>query len=192
MHVELFQRRALSLCGDRTKTYLSGRRSQKRLPFERKEKIMEWSSRMAKSEEIRMKEEFLEQYRKSVEEEQYLLVEMQELKNDILQSGTADGMPKGSKQSDLADLLMRRDKQLEKLTSKLCTEKFKQLRIRETIGTLKDAAEKETLKNIYIYALTFDEMMEKTGKTRGTLSGLKKKALRELKVNENDLKEVLG
>ena len=144
---------------------------------------------MAKSEEIRMKEEFLEQYRKSVEEEQYLLVEMQELKNDILQSGTADGMPKGSKQSDL---LMRRDKQLEKLTSKLCTEKFKQLRIRETIGTLKDAAEKETLKNIYIYALTFDEMMEKTGKTRGTLSGLKKKALRELKVNENDLKEVLG
>lgn len=147
---------------------------------------------MAKSEEIRMKEEFLEQYRKSVEEEQYLLVEMQELKNDILQSGTADGMPKGSKQSDLADLLMRRDKQLEKLTSKLCAEKFKQLRIREKIGTLKDAAEKETLKNIYIYALTFDEMMEKTGKTRGTLSGLKKKALRELKVNENDLKEVLG
>ena len=156
------------------------------MPFERKEKIM------AKSEEIRMKEEFLEQYRKSVEEEQYLLVEMQELKNDILQSGTADGMPKGSKQSDLADLLMRRDKQLEKLTSKLCTEKFKQLRIREKIGTLKDAAEKEVLKNIYIYALTFDEMMEKTGKTRGTLSGLKKKALRELKVNENDLKEVLG
>ena len=35
---------------------------------------------MAKSEEIRMKEEFLEQYRKSVEEEQYLLVEIKELR----------------------------------------------------------------------------------------------------------------
>lgn len=93
---------------------------------------------MAKSEEIRMKEEFLEQYRKSVREEQYLLVEIKELKGDTLQSGTADGMPRGrSGQSDLADLIIRRDKQLEKLTSKLCTEKFKQLKIRETIGTMK-------------------------------------------------------
>ena len=114
---------------------------------------------MAKSEEIRMKEEFLEQYRKSVEEEQYLLVEIKELKGDMLQSGTADGMPRGrSGQSDLADWIIRRDKQLEKLTSKLCTEKFKQLKIRETIGTLKDAREKEILKDIYIYGLTFSEM----------------------------------
>ena len=146
---------------------------------------------MAKSEEIRKKEEFLEQYRKSVEEEQYLLTEMQELKNDVLQSGTADGMPRGSKQSDLADLLMRRDEQLEKLTSKLCTEKFKQLRIRERIGTLKDAREKEILKDIYIYGLTFSKMEEKTGKARATLKRLKSNALEKLEIIADDLKEVL-
>lgn len=153
---------------------------------------MGWSGRMTKSEENRAKEEYLEQYRKSVEEEQYLLVEMQELKNDILQSGTVDGMTKENKQNDLAELIMRRDKQLEKLTNKLCTEKFKQLRIRETIAMLKDAKEKEILKNIYIYALTFDEMVEKTGKSRGTLSNIKNRALEKLEINENDLKEVLS
>lgn len=147
---------------------------------------------MAKSEEIRMKEEFLEQYRKSVREEQYLLVEIKELKGDMLQSGTADGMPRGrSGQSDLADLIIRRDKQLEKLTSKLCTEKFKQLKIRETIGTLKDAREKEILKDIYIYGLTFSEMEEKTGKARVTLKRLKSNALEKLEIIADDLKEVL-
>lgn len=147
---------------------------------------------MAKSEEIRMKEEFLEQYRKSVEEEQYLLVEIKELKGDMLKSGTADGMPRGrSGQSDLADWIIRRDKQLEKLTSKLCTEKFKQLKIRETIGTLKDAREKEILKDIYIYGLTFSEMEEKTGKARVTLKRLKSNALEKLEIIADDLKEVL-
>ena len=147
---------------------------------------------MAKSEEIRMKEEFLEQYRKSVREEQYLLVEIKELKGDMLQSGTADGMPRGrSGQSDLADWIIRRDKQLEKLTSKLCTEKFKQLKIRETIGTLKDAREKEILKDIYIYGLTFSEMEEKTGKARVTLKRLKSNALEKLEIIADDLKEVL-
>lgn len=146
---------------------------------------------MEKSEEIKMKEEFLEQYRKSVKEEQYLRIEMQELENDVLQGGIANGMPKGSGQSDLADVLMRRDKQLEKLTSKLCTEKIKQLKIRETIGTLKEASEKEVLKDIYIYALTFDEMMAKTGKARGTLSLLKNKALQKLQIDEYVLNEVL-
>ena len=147
---------------------------------------------MAKSEEIRMKEEFLEQYRKSVLEEQYLLVEIKELKGDMLQSGTADGMPRGrSGQSDLADWIIRRDKQLEKLTSKLCTEKFKQLKIRETIGTLKDAREKEILKDIYIYGLTFSEMEEKTGKARVTLKRLKSNALEKLEIIADDLKEVL-
>lgn len=147
---------------------------------------------MAKSEEIRMKEEFLEQYRKSVEEEQYLLVEIKELKGDMLQSGTAAGMPRGrSGQSDLADWIIRRDKQLEKLTSKLCTEKFKQLKIRETIGTLKDAREKEILKDIYIYGLTFSEMEEKTGKARVTLKRLKSNALEKLEIIADDLKEVL-
>ena len=147
---------------------------------------------MAKSEEIRMKEEFLEQYRKSVEEEQYLLVEIKELKGDMLQSGTADGMPRGrSGQSDLADWIIRRDKQLEKLTSKLCTEKSKQLKIRETIGTLKDAREKEILKDIYIYGLTFSEMEEKTGKARVTLKRLKSNALEKLEIIADDLKEVL-
>lgn len=147
---------------------------------------------MAKSEEIRMKEEFLEQYRKSVEEEHYLLVEIKELKGDMLQSGTADGMPRGrSGQSDLADWIIRRDKQLEKLTSKLCTEKFKQLKIRETIGTLKDAREKEILKDIYIYGLTFSEMEEKTGKARVTLKRLKSNALEKLEIIADDLKEVL-
>ena len=147
---------------------------------------------MAKSEEIRMKEEFLEQYRNSVEEEQYLLVEIKELKGDMLQSGTADGMPRGrSGQSDLADWIIRRDKQLEKLTSKLCTEKFKQLKIRETIGTLKDAREKEILKDIYIYGLTFSEMEEKTGKARVTLKRLKSNALEKLEIIADDLKEVL-
>lgn len=153
---------------------------------------MGWSGRMTKSEENRAKEEYLKQYRKSVEEEQYLLVEMQELKNDILQSGTVDGMTKENKQNDLAELIMRRDKQLEKLANKLCTEKSKQLKIRETIATLKDAKEKEVLKNIYIYALTFDEMVEKTGKSRGTLSNIKNRALEELEVSKNDLKEALG
>ena len=147
---------------------------------------------MAKSEEIRMKEEFLEQYRKSVREEQYLLVEIKELKGDMLQSRTADGMPRGrSGQSDLADWIIRRDKQLEKLTSKLCTEKFKQLKIRETIGTLKDAREKEILKDIYIYGLTFSEMEEKTGKARVTLKRLKSNALEKLEIIADDLKEVL-
>ena len=141
---------------------------------------------MAKSEEIRMKEEFLEQYRKSVREEQYLLVEIKELKGDMLQSGTADGMPRGrSGQSDLADWIIRRDKQLEKLTSKLCTEKLKQLKIRETIGTLKDAREKEILKDIY------SEMEEKTGKARVTLKRLKSNALEKLEIIADDLKEVL-
>lgn len=147
---------------------------------------------MARSEEYRIKEEYLEQYRKSVEEEQYLLVEIKELKGDMLQSGTADGMPRGrSGQSDLADWIIRRDKQLEKLTSKLCTEKFKQLKIRETIGTLKDAREKEILKDIYIYGLTFSEMEEKTGKARVTLKRLKSNALEKLEIIADDLKEVL-
>jgi len=60
------------------------------------------------------------------------------------------------------------------------------MKIKDTIETLKDVNQREVLSDIYIYSMTFEEMMDKNGKSRGTLNNLRNKALENLEIPAED------
>lgn len=141
---------------------------------------------MKKSDEMKQKEKFLEQYKISLLEVEYLSKEISALENDTFLGGMSNGMPKGNKQGDLLDLIQKKNERKEKLEHKIYSEYYKQMKIKDTIETLKDVNQREVLSDIYIYSMTFEKMMDKNGKSRGTLNILRNKALENLEIPAED------
>ena len=138
----------------------------------------EWENRMSENEE---KKEYLRSYQKAVRREQEILDEIKQLRMDkMFPSVVNDGMPKGSKQSDLSEYVVRLDNLIEKLKE----ERFEKIKLMDDIlyhiSLLKDKDEQRVLKLRYINGLKWKEIEEALGYTHRSVHRLHNKSLQHL------------
>ena len=114
---------------------------------------------MAEWESNEVKKEYLKSYQKAVRREQEILDEVQQLRMDkMFPSVVNDGMPKGSKQSDLSEYIVRLDNLIEKLKQ----ERFEKIKLMDDIlyhiSLLRDEDEQRVLRLRYIKGLKWEEV----------------------------------
>ena len=134
--------------------------------------------RMSENEE---KKEYLRSYQKAVRREQEILDEIQQLRMDKMFPSVAnDGMPKGSKQSDLSEYVVR----LDNLIKKLKEERFEKIKLMDDIlyriSLLEDKDEQRVLKLRYIKGLKWKEIEEALGYSHRSVHRLHSKSLQHL------------
>lgn len=105
------------------------------------------------------KKEYLRSYRKAVRREQEILDEIQQLRMDkMFPSVVNDGMPKGSKQSDLSEYIAKVDELIQKLKN----ERFKKIKLMDdilySISVLDDDDEKSVLRLRYIKGVRWEDI----------------------------------
>ena len=105
------------------------------------------------------KKEYLRSYQKAVRREQEILEEIQQLRMDkMFPSVVNDGMPKGSKQSDLSEYVVKLDNLIEKLKQ----EKFEKIKLMDdilySISLLEDEDEKSVLRMRYIKGVQWEDI----------------------------------
>ena len=91
-----------------------------------------------------------------------------------------DGMPKGSKQSDLSEYVVR----LDNLIKKLKEERFEKIKLMDDIlyhiSLLEDKDEQRVLKLRYIKGLKWEEIEEALGYSHRSVHRLHNKSLQHL------------
>lgn len=105
------------------------------------------------------KKEYLRSYRKAVRREQEILDEIQQLRMDkMFPSVVNDGMPKGSKQSDLSEYVAKVDELIQELKN----ERFKKIKLMDdilySISVLEDDDEKSVLRLRYIKGVRWEDI----------------------------------
>ena len=105
------------------------------------------------------KKEYLRSYQKAVRREQEILDEIQQLRMDkMFPSVVNDGMPKGSKQSDLSEYVAKVDELIQKLKN----ERFKKIKLMDdilySISVLEDDDEKSVLRLRYIKGVRWEDI----------------------------------
>lgn len=105
------------------------------------------------------KKEYLRSYQKAVRREQEILEEIQQLRMDkMFPSVVNDGMPKGSKQSDLSEYIAKADELIQKLKN----ERFKKIKLMDdilySISVLEDDDEKSVLRLRYIKGVRWEDI----------------------------------
>ena len=138
----------------------------------------ERKNRMSENEE---KKEYLRSYQKAVRREQEILDEIQQLRMDkMFPSVVNDGMPKGSKQRDLSEYVVR----LDNLIKKLKEERFEKIKLMDDIlyhiSLLEDKDEQRVLKLRYIKGLKWEEIEEALGYSHRSVHRLHNKSLQHL------------
>lgn len=114
---------------------------------------------MAEWESNEVKKEYLKSYQKAVRREQEILDEIQQLRMDkMFPSVVNDGMPKGSKQSDLSEYVVKLDNLIEKLKQ----ERFEKIKLMDdilySISLLEDEDEKSVLRMRYIKGVQWEDI----------------------------------
>lgn len=114
---------------------------------------------MAERESNEAKKEYLRSYQKAVRREREILDEIQQLRMDkMFPSVVNDGMPKGSKQSDLSEYVVRLDNLIEKLKQ----ERFEKIKLMDdilySISLLEDEDEKSVLRMRYIKGVQWEDI----------------------------------
>lgn len=105
------------------------------------------------------KKEYLRSYQKAVRREQEILEEIQQLRMDkMFPSVVNDGMPKGSKQSDLSEYIAKVDELIQELKN----ERFKKIKLMDdilySISVLEDEDEKTVLRLRYIKGVRWEDI----------------------------------
>lgn len=139
--------------------------------------MTEWESNEAKKE-------YLRSYQKAVRREQEILDEIQQLRMDkMFPSVVNDGMPKGSKQSDLSEYVSKLDELIEKL-KKERFEKIKRMDdILYHISILENEDEKSVLRLRYIKGVRWEEICGAIRYSWKQTHRIHSRALKNLKIN---------
>ena len=112
------------------------------------------------------KKEYLRSYQKAVKREREILDEIQRLRADkMFPSVVNDGMPKGSRQSDLSDYVAILDEQIELLKAERLEKARRYTGIEKRINQMEDENEQRVLRLRYIRGLTFEQIAVDMGYT---------------------------
>ena len=139
---------------------------------------------MAEWESNEAKKEYLRSYQKAVRREQEILDEIQQLRMDkMFPSVVNDGMPKGSKQSDLSEYVSKLDELIEKLKQ----ERFEKIKrmddILYHISILENEDEKSVLRLRYIKGVRWEEICGAIGYSWKQTHRIHSRALKKIKIN---------
>ena len=110
------------------------------------------------------KKEYLKSYQRSVKREKDILEEIQRLRLDKMFPSVAnDGMPHGSRQTDLSDYAAVLDEMIEDLKQERLKRVQRQQEIEHRIRQIKDEDEQRVLRLRYIKGLKWEEVAVEMG-----------------------------
>lgn len=133
------------------------------------------------------KKEYLRSYQKAVRREQEILKEIQQLRMDkMFPSVVNDGMPKGSKQSDLSEYVVKLDNLIEKLKQ----ERFEKIKLMDDIlyhiSILENEDEKSVLRLRYIKGAQWEDICVAIRYSWKQTHRIHSRALKNLKIIKDD------
>ena len=115
-------------------------------------------------EENEQKKEYLKSYRRAIKREQDILDEIQRLRLDkMFPSVVNDGMPHGSRHSDLSDYAVILDEQIDLLKEERLEKIRCYQKIERQIGQMENEDEQEVLRLRYILGMKWEEVAVKMG-----------------------------
>ena len=132
------------------------------------------------------KKEYLNGYKYARRREKRILEEIQQLRLDtIFPCLQSDGMPRGSRQSDLSDYMVKHDELMEELKAEHMEALAKMQEIKAAIRKLQDEDEREILERRYILMQSWDIIAERIGMDRSTATRKHGKALKNFEIPES-------
>lgn len=115
-------------------------------------------------EENEQKKEYLKSYRRAIKREQDILDEIQRLRLDkMFPSVVNDGMPHGSRHSDLSDYAAILDEQIDLLKEERLEKVRCYQKIERQISQMENENEQEVLRLRYILGMKWEEVAVKMG-----------------------------
>ena len=115
-------------------------------------------------EENEQKKEYLKSYRRAIKREQDILDEIQRLRLDkMFPSVVNDGMPHGSRHSDLSDYAAILDEQIDLLKEERLERVRCYQKIERQIRQMENEDEQEVLRLRYILGMKWEEVAVKMG-----------------------------
>lgn len=138
------------------------------------------------------KKEYLRKYRKHERRINRISAEIEEIRLMKLNASCKgnSGMPRGSRQQDLSDYVLR----LEELEESLYTEGVERTKeykeIMNSVQQLEDESERDILFYRYIKGLSFWEISDKMGYSERQIHRIHGRALFNLKINPRKIKDV--
>lgn len=129
------------------------------------------------------KKEYLKSYQRSVKREKDILEEIQRLRLDkMFPSAANDGMPHGSRQTDLSDYAAALDEMIEDLKQERLKRVQRQQEIERRIRQMKDEDEQRVLRLRYIKGLKWEEVAVEMGCAWAQVHRTHAKALKNFKI----------
>ena len=115
-------------------------------------------------EENEQKKEYLKSYRRAIKREQDILDKIQRLRLDkMFPSVVNDGMPHGSRHSDLSDYAAILDEQIDLLKEERLEKVRCYQKIERQISQMENEDEQEVLRLRYILGMKWEEVAVKMG-----------------------------
>ena len=117
-----------------------------------------------------LKKDYLNGYRNAKRREKRILEEIQQLRLDTMfPCLQGDGMPRGSRQSDLSDYMSRYGELMDKLKEERLEAVRQYTDIHNAIRNMKNEEEKEILERKYLMRQTWEEIAQSLGYSRITV-----------------------
>ena len=134
-------------------------------------------------EENEQKKEYLKSYRRAIKREQDILDEIQRLRLDkMFPSVVNDGMPHGSRHSDLSDYAAILDEQIDLLKEERLEKVRCYQKIERQISQMENEDEQEVLRLRYILGMKWEEVAVKMGYSWKQIHRIHSSALKHFKM----------
>ena len=134
-------------------------------------------------EENEQKKEYLKSYRRAIKREQDILDEIQRLRLDkMFPSVVNDGMPHGSRHSDLSDYAAILDEQIDLLKEERLEKVRCYQKIERQISQMENEDEQEVLRLRYILGMKWEEVAVKMGYSWKQIHRIHSSALKNFKM----------
>ena len=117
-----------------------------------------------------LKKDYLNGYRNAKRREKRILEQIQQLRLDTMfPCLQGDGMPRGSRQSDLSDYMSRYGELMDQLQEERLEAVKQYTDIHNAIRSMKNEEEKEMLERKYLMRQTWEEIAQSLGYSRITV-----------------------
>lgn len=140
-------------------------------------------------QENEIKKEYLNGYRRARQREKRILEQIQQLRMDkmfpCLQN---DGLPRGSRQSDMSDYAAKLDELIEELKEERLKCAEEQEKIKKSILYVKNDEEQEVLEWRYLLNKSWEEIAKTMNYSRRYILKIHGRALKNLKIQKEDTK----
>lgn len=140
-------------------------------------------------QENEIKKEYLNGYRRARQREKRILEQIQQLRMDkmfpCLQN---DGLPRGSRQTDMSDYAARLEELIEELKEERLKCAEEQEKIKKSILSVKNDEEQEVLEWRYLLNKSWEEIAETMNYSRRYILKIHERALKNFVIPKEDTK----